>query len=192
MRTKRLLLPFTHDVDMYALEYAVHLAKNNEAELIVASLIPCAQESRKAIRLEQIQQLRDFEVALGNKAENYGVPMHYVEVVTRNVIQEINYLAQKHECEGIVLFVRAGRGILLQTREIKHLLIEAICKLYIVRLPSGEGRKVLQGMIKDFVLRLGRRPKDDSETAERILFSNIPETAGENYLIKAYAGMLLS
>lgn len=192
MRTKRLLLPFTHGVDMYALEYAVHLAKNNEAELIVASLIPCAKEARKAIRLEQVQQLRDFEVALGNKADNYGVPIHYVEVVTRGVIQEINRLVQEHECEGIVLFVRDGRGILLQTREVKHLMVEGNCKLYIVRLPSGEGRKVLQGMIKEFVLRLGRRPKDDSDTAEQIIFSNIPEAASENYLMKTYARMLLS
>lgn len=183
MRTKRLLLPFTHGVDMYALEYAIHLAKNNEAELIVASLIPCAKEARKAIRLEQIQQARDFEVALSNKAENYGVPMHYVEVVTRNVIQEINRLVQEHECEGIVLFVREGQGILLQTREVKHLLVEAICKLYIIRLPSGEGRKVLQGMIKDFVLRLRRRPKDDSETAERLLFANNLTVIGEQYLL---------
>jgi len=183
LRTKRLLLPFTHGVDMYALEYAVHLAKNNEAELIAASLIPCAKESRKAIRLEQIQQSRDFEVASGNKAANYGVPMRYVEVVTRNVIQEINRLVQEHECEGVVLSVREGQGVLLQTREVKHLMVEAICKLYIVRLPSGEGRKVLQGMIKDFVLRLGRRSKDDSETAEQIVFSNNCEAIGEHYLL---------
>ena len=180
--TKRLLLPFTHGVDMYALEYAVHLAKNNEAELVVASLIPCAKESRKAIRLEHIQQSRDFEVALGNKADNYGVSMSYVEVVTRNVIQEINRLVQEHECEGIVLFVRQGQGILLQTREVKHLMVETICKLYIVRLPSGEGRKVLQDMIKDFVLHLGKHSKDDAEITEQILFSNSLDSVGEQYL----------
>lgn len=181
MRTKRLLVPFTHGVDMYALEHAVHLAKNNEAELIVASLIPRAKESRKAIRLEQIQQARDLEVALRNKTDNYGVSMHYLERLTRDVIHEINCLAQEHECGGIVLFVRRGQGVLLQTREIKHLMIEAMCKLYIVRLPSGEGRQALQDMIKDCIFRLVKRRKCDSENGEPIVFPNVPETAGEHY-----------
>ena len=182
MRTKRLLLPFTHGVDMYALEYAAHLAKNNEAELMVASLIPHAKESLKAVRLEHIQQSKDFQVALGNKADKYGIPVQFVETVTRDALPEINRLVQEYECEGIVLFVREGQGVLLQTREIKHLMVEAICKLYIVRLPSSEGRKALQGLIKDFFLRLSKRQKSDSGTREQIIFSSIPEDARKNYL----------
>ncbi len=178
-----MLLPFTHGVDMYALEYAAHLAKNNEAELIVASLIPHAKESLKAIRLEHIQQSKDFQVALCNKAGTCGIPVQFVEVVTRDALQEISRLVQEYECEGIVLFVREGQGVLLQTREIKHLMVEAICKLYIVRLPASEGRKALQGMVKDCLLRLGKRQKSDSGTREQILFSSIPEDAREKYLL---------
>lgn len=180
MRTKRLLVPFTHGVDMYALEHVVHLVKNNEAELIAASLISRTKESRKAIRLEQIQQSRDFEVALSNKTSSYGVSLHYIEVVTRDAIYEINRLVQEHECEGIVLFVRRGHGVLLQTREVKHLMIEAMCRLYIVRLPSGEGRRALQDMIKDCIFRLVKRRKYESENGEPIAFPNL-ETAEEHY-----------
>jgi hypothetical protein len=175
-----LLLPFTHGVDMYALEYAVHLAKNSEAEIIAVSFITRAKEALKAVRLEHIQQSRDFEVALDNKAGNYGVPLHYVEVCTRDAVSEINCLVQEHECEGILLFVRKGQGVLLQTREIKRLMVEAMCKLYIVRLPSGEGRKALQDMIRDGLLRLGKRTKDDAGNLDPILFSN---SAGEQFVI---------
>lgn len=183
MRTKRLLMPFTHGVDMYALEHAIHLTKNNEAELIAASLIPCARESLKAIRLEQIQQSRDFEAALSNKADNYGVPLHYLEVVTRDVMYEIHCLVQEHECEGIILFVRSGQGVLLQTREIKHLMTEAMCKLYIVRLPTNEGRRALQEMIKDGIRRLAFRQISNSGSREQIVLSNTPTAAGEQYLL---------
>jgi hypothetical protein len=175
-----LLLPFTHGVDMYALEYAVHLAKNSEAEIIAVSFIARAKEALKAVRLEHIQQSRDFEVALSNKSDNYGVPLSYVEIMTRDVVREINHLVQEHECEGILLFVRNGRGVLLQTREIKQLMVEAMCKLYIVRLPSGEGRKALQDMIRDGLLRLGKHTKDDAGSLEQIVFSNSSE---EQYVI---------
>lgn len=188
MSTKRLLLPFTHGVDMYALEYAVHLAKNNEAELVAASLIPRANESLKAVRLEHIQQSRDFEVALDNKAGNYGVPLHFVEVVIRDAVREINRLVQEHECEGSMLFVRNGRGVLLQTREIKQLMVESMCKLYIVRLPSGEGRRALQEMITDCIAPLVKRRKRDSENGEPIAFPNVPEAAGEPYLLNVAYG----
>lgn len=147
---KRLLVPFTYGVDMYALEYAVQFAKNYEAELVAASLLPSCNY-RKGVRLEHIQQSKDYQEAIRNKARQYDVAVHVVEVTAANAIQHIHKLVSEQECEGIVLFVREGQGVLLHAHEVKHMMVEAACKLYILRLPAHEGTKALRQMVNDCV-----------------------------------------
>lgn len=152
---KRLLVPFTHGVDMYALEYAVQFAKNFDAELVAASVLPRC-DGRKSIRLEHIQQSKDFHEAIANKARRYDVPVHVLEMPATNNIQQTLRLAQEQGCDGIMLFVREGQGVLMQTHEIKHIMVEAACKLYILRLPSHEGISAFQDMMRDVLRRLGK------------------------------------
>ena len=142
MKTTRLLLPFTHQIDMDVLDYAVLLAKGRNATLVPLSLIhiPKGHHSGGA-RLEHVQQSKDFLEATKHKAAYYGVPIERYEIFTSDVVESINIHAQNIECADILLFVRDGEGILLQTDEIKHLMEQPICKLSIIRLPSKAGKR---------------------------------------------------
>ena len=98
----RLLLPFTHGVNMYAIEQAILLAKSLEATLIPLSVIHVPQEGRsRGARLEHIQQSKDFLEAVKYKAARYGVPVERFEVFTADIVQSINIVAN----EGYLFFL---------------------------------------------------------------------------------------
>ena len=122
---------------MGAIEQAVRLAKGHDAVLVPLSLIQ-VQHERKGVRLDFVQQSKDFLEATKHKATTYDVPIERFEVFTQDVKQTINLLACEMECDGIVLFLGGKQGILLPASVIKRLLETANCKLYIMRLPSGE------------------------------------------------------
>ena len=170
MNTKRFLLPFQHGVDMGAIEQAVRLAKGHEAILVPLSLIP-VQNERKDVRFESIQQSKDFLEAAKHKASAYDVSIERFEVFTQNVKQTINLLASEMECDGIVLFLGGKRGILLPASVIKHLLETANCKLYIMRLQSGENISLIKLLRERFARRYsGRRgARDTRPELERAL-----------------------
>jgi hypothetical protein len=61
MKSTRLLLPFTQDIDLGALEYAVQLARSCQATLLPLALIPLSEEQwAEGPRLEAIEQANDF------------------------------------------------------------------------------------------------------------------------------------
>lgn len=151
---KRLLVPFTHGIDTYALEYAVQFAKNYDAELVAAALLP-SRAFIKDLRLEHIQQSRDFHETMRNKAQQHDVTVEIVEISAAHTVQHIHMLVQEQECAGIVLFVRAGQGVLLDTHEIKDIMAASPCKLYILRLPASAGKRAFQFLVQDFLHRLG-------------------------------------
>jgi hypothetical protein len=167
LSTSRLLLPFTQGVDVYALEYAVMLAKNCNATLIPLSLIPTphhrVSNGARGARLEHIQQSKDFLVCVRHKAENHGVPISAIEAYTSDSVQHIKLLFQEMDCDGIILFVRDGKGVLLDTHETKHVITDASGKLYIIRLQTNEGRKLLQAALEDVLSWLWRRKQRDQE-----------------------------
>jgi len=156
MNTKRFLLPFAHGVDMGAIEQAVRLAKGHDAVLVPLSLIS-VQNERNCLRLESIQQSKDFLEAAKHKASAYDVSIEPFEVFTQNVKQTINLLASEMECDGIVLFLGGKRGILLPASVIKHLLETANCKLYIMRLQSGENTLLIKLLRERFARRFSGR-----------------------------------
>ncbi len=130
MKTSRWLLPFTHGVDMRAIEYAVRLAENAGATLIPVSLVPAPS---RGTRLELIQQSKDFLEAVRYKAERLRVPLESDEVFTTDVQQSLVRLVHEKQCDGIVLVTGNGRTRLLQDLEVKHLLIEPPVPLVIIR-----------------------------------------------------------
>ena len=94
MRTIRLLLPFTHGVDMCALDHAMRLAKGCNAILVPLALIYVPEDGRtKGARLEHIQQTKDFLEAVKHKAARYDVPIERLEVFTSDVAQSIRVVA---------------------------------------------------------------------------------------------------
>lgn len=150
----RLLLPFTHGVDIFAIEQAILLAKSLEATLIPLSVIHVPQEGRsRGARLEHIQQSKDFLEAVKYKAARYGVPVERFEVFTADVVRGINIAAKEQRCEGILLFVGGRKGVLLQADDIKGLMEMAVCKLYILRMQSNSNK----GSVQTFRERLANR-----------------------------------
>jgi hypothetical protein len=143
MKTTRLLLPFTHGVDVCAIDSALRLATSRDAILVPLALI-YVPEGRRAngARLEHMQQSKDFLEAVEHKAARHGVPIERLEVFTSGVAQSIRVIASEMECEGILLFVGGKHDVLLSTSEIKRLMEDMPCKLYILRLHTKEGRSL--------------------------------------------------
>src|SRR5581483_916187 len=102
----RLLLPFTHGIDGFAITFALALAQRFDATLVLLSLIHLPQASGKGPRWEDIQQSRDFLEFGHHKATRSGVPVEQVELRTHNPVGSARALAQELECAGIVLAVR--------------------------------------------------------------------------------------
>ncbi len=133
----RWLLPFTHGVDMRAIEYLVSLAGNNGATLIPVSLICVPNESRSAgARLEHIQQSKDFLEAVQFKAARYQVPLERHEVFTSDVIRSVTKLVADLHCNGVVMVAVERREVLLRTHELKQLLVQPPASLVLIRLPA--------------------------------------------------------
>src|SRR5579884_3476674 len=123
MGMRYLLLPFTHGIDSSAISYALSLAHERAATLILlALLLPRGRPGRQTVRWEDIQQAADFLVFAQQKAGRMGVAIQQVELRTRQPVQSICSFAREMDCEGIILFVRSGQGVLLATEEVKQLL----------------------------------------------------------------------
>lgn len=160
MKTTRFLLPFVHGVEKFAIEQAVLLAKSHQAVLVPLVLIHMPEERRKkGVRLEYLQQSKDFLETVKQKADWYAVQTERLEVFTRDVVQSINLVASEMECDGILLFVNQKSGILLQIHQIKGLMEIPVCKLYITRLPTKERIYFLQELSQRFSYWLHERSK---------------------------------
>jgi len=132
-----LLLPFTHGIDGQAITYALSLASQRGAALVLLSLLrPGGRKGRPAVRLEDIQQATDFLVYTQQRATRMGISTHHAEIHTQHPVQSIRAFAQEMECEGIILFVRSGKGVLLETDEIKQVLGDLRIPLYVATLPA--------------------------------------------------------
>src|SRR5690242_11885613 len=100
MKTTRLLLPFTHGVDVCAIDSALRLAKGYDAILVPLALIYVPEDGQaKGARLEHIQQSKDFLEVVKHKAARYGVPLERLEVYTSDIAQSIRIIASEMECE---------------------------------------------------------------------------------------------
>jgi hypothetical protein len=158
MNTKRLLLPFTHGVDRRAIEHALQLAQDREAMLVPLALIriPDNRLARGvgAIRLEHIQQAKDFLETVCYAAPKYNVTIESHEIATTNVIHSITAQARAMCCESIVLLENEQEGLLLQTHEIAALLTEVPvpCELIHVQHRHKARRKSLQQFIVNSLL----------------------------------------
>ncbi len=135
MSTTRLLLPFTGWLNAQALDYAVKLAQDEGATLILLSLI-VGRLDRKGgkIRLEQVQQSKDFLVLATHKARRAGVLVESHEVYTYDAVRSLTLRAQEQMCDAILLFVRDKQSVLLRDSEVKHTLAWqgiARCVIYI-------------------------------------------------------------
>lgn len=134
-QTQRWLLPFTHGVDMRAIDCAVRLAESAGAILIPVSFVSVSTETKKqGARLEHIQQSNDFLEAVQYKAELYHVPVERYEVYTADVLQSITTIVHEMHCDGMLLVTGGEQAWLLRSDEVKRLLTGPPTTLVLVRL----------------------------------------------------------
>lgn len=161
MKTTRFLLPFVHGVDKFAIEQAILLAKSHQATLVPIVLIHVPEERRrKGVRLEYLQQSKDFLETVKRKADRYAVQIERLEVITSDVVKSINLVATEMECEGILLFLSQKGGILLSLHDIKRLMEMPVSKLYVLHLPTKERANFVQEMRRHFSDWLHRRSEE--------------------------------
>jgi len=177
MMNLRWLLPFTHGVDMRAIDYLVSLAQNNRATLIPVSLVSVPNESRsQGARLEYIQQSKDFLEAVKYKAARLQVPLERYEVFTSDVIQSITMLVHDMHCDGIVMVAIENKEVLLHAHELKQLLMEPPASLVLIRLPAHPretrawhpGAIFLSWLRRVWHYRFEVRPGVDALEAEKV------------------------
>jgi hypothetical protein len=148
MKAPRWLLPFTHGVDMRAIECVMRLAESAGATLVAVSFVSAPSNGA---RLEHIQQSKDFLEAVQQKTARYQVPVERYEVFTTDVLQSLTTLAHERRCEGIVLVTGGERGCFLRDEDVKHLLTKAPTALVLVRLSPSTGLSVSQRLVARFL-----------------------------------------
>lgn len=138
MKSVRWLLPFTSGMDMGAIDSLVHLAASAGATLVAVSLITIPSERRShGVRLEYIQQSKDFLEAVTWVAARYHVPIERHEVTTADALLHVRLLTHELDCGSIALASRREREVLLHAQELKHLLEDPPARLLLIRI-AGE------------------------------------------------------
>lgn len=142
MRMTRLLLPFTHGVDAKAIDHVLYFAKTSHATLIALALIPATQPNGDDVRLERIQQARDFLETIATKAEVAQVLVELRECFTCDLSECIASSVQEANCEGIVMLSDTTKTYFLNEDEAQALQQYSPCSLY--RLSMLQKKKVTQ------------------------------------------------
>lgn len=162
MKITRILLPFTRDLDLGALEYAVRFAKKCRAILIPLALLPLSvQQWKQGPRLEAIEQAHDFLEAVRYKAIRAGVLLEPCDLQTRDVGQSIRLFAQEMMCKGILLFLQEEATVLLSPEVVNSLLEQTPCTCYLVRLQPTARTGPLSTLLKRW--RPWRRPQQGQQ-----------------------------
>lgn len=169
MKTLRWLLPFTHGVDMHAIDSAVHLAESGRATLVAVSLVSMRDQSRaRGARLEHIQQSKDFLEAVEWKAARYEIPVERYEVFTADVVQSMAILAHDLYCDGSILAMRGEKALLLREHEIKFLLSEPPMSMVVLHLPPNSRRTSGSYLGTKLLAWLRREPKNDGWSVQDV------------------------
>jgi hypothetical protein len=166
MKSPRWLFPFTHGVDMRAIDTVVRLAEEEGATLVAVSLIAVRPERRsQGVRLEHIQQSKDFLEAVKFKAARHQVTIERYEAFTSNVLESITLLTHDQRCDSIILVMCGEKETLLATGEKKCLLEAPPAALVLIRLPTQAEWK--RHMRTRFVSWLRRRRERQDDIDQR-------------------------
>ena len=168
MNTRRWLLPFTHGVDMQALDSVVSLVESAGTMLVALSLVsvPEARRSRGA-RLEDIQQSQDFLEAVKWKASRRQILVEYHEVFTGDVFESIAMLVHDLSCDSMILVSNGKYDALLHGYELKHLLIEPPGSFILLRPPTPPERSHLGARVVSW-LRQRLRQQDEARLVQAV------------------------
>jgi hypothetical protein len=150
------LLPFTTGMDLPTIATVLRLAKIRGATLIAVSFI--ATLDGRGVRLERIQQSKDFLEAIHYKALRLSVPVECHEMFTSTPLASIATQVQDLECDSIVLASEGDQVFFLHTQEMRHLMLKPPAPLVVLRFPlqANSGRLRLATRLLSWVQQLGR------------------------------------
>ena len=185
-KTTRLLLPFTHGVEMDTIEAAVLLAASHHATLVPLSLILTPQTRGKGVRLEHIQQSKDFLEAVQHKASRHHVPFERFEVFTSDSVQSIFVLVDQLRCDGILLALRGRNGSLLDAGVIEQLMAMRFCPLSLIYLPARESSWIARLRQRISHWRPGHRQRADQHMPRQ---PALKEQVGQEAGLTGHAGV---
>ncbi len=134
MSTSRWLLPFTGGVDVRAIHQVARLAASCGATVYPVALISSHHDRpSRQVRLEQRMEVNDFFEVVRWQTARYRVPVICQQVITHDIVQSIRMLAQEWLCTGVVVVVGHQKGILLETGDVKQLLLKPPVALVLLR-----------------------------------------------------------
>jgi hypothetical protein len=136
-KTTRLLLPFTFGGEMDTIEAAILLVASHHAALVLLS-DSYASDERKGVRLEHIQQSKDFLEVVQRKAFRHPVPFKRFEVFTGARVQRLCVKVDLLGCDGIQLVLRGRIGSVLDAEMMEQRMAMRFCPLYLISLPTRE------------------------------------------------------
>ncbi|GHO42668.1 hypothetical protein [Ktedonospora formicarum] len=134
-----LLLPFTHGIDKEAIDQSLALARNLSACLVCVALIPLRPGSNKGVRLEYIQQAKDFLEYTRHRAKRAGVTLERMELRTSHLENCILHISKEMDNAPILLFTRGEQSIMLDTSMIISLMENKHSCYYLVLLTQRNG-----------------------------------------------------
>jgi hypothetical protein len=143
-KTTRLLLLFTYGGEMDTIEAAVLLAASHHAPLVPLSLILRPQSRGKGVRLEHIQQSKDFLEAVQQKAFWHHVSLERFEVFTGNRVQPLFVKVDLLGCDGILLVLLGRNGSVLDAGMFEQRMAMRFCPLYLISLPLSTGTSAVR------------------------------------------------
>jgi hypothetical protein len=137
MEAIRFLLPCTANIDQGAINAAVEVASSCGAILVPLLLRNMVQVKTEFSADQALDQ--DFLDIVRQQAAVMEVPIERIALSTYNAGQSIHILAEEMDCSGILLFIRDGRGVLLETGEVQYVIEhEHIILPFLVHLISKE------------------------------------------------------
>ncbi|GCE28468.1 hypothetical protein KDA_39520 [Dictyobacter alpinus] len=141
---RRLLLPFTHGIDGNAIDFALAMAQQERAILVVISWLTLpitasgsCSGSGKHVRLGFIEQSQDFLALIQHKARRFQVPIECIELYSTDVVKSMMAMAGEMDCDALLLFQRNHKTVLLDERELKQLLVTSRIPLLFVQMSAG-------------------------------------------------------
>ncbi len=122
MQENRFLLPFTQGVDSKALHTVLQFSKATNASIVALALLPLsAQQRPEEVRLEHIQQARDFLELLTSQATMHNVSIEHHECFTHDVPVSIRNMVDQLHCRTILLCYEEEKVHFLRTCETEQL-----------------------------------------------------------------------
>ncbi len=139
MKAVRFLLPFTHGINIQAIEQVMRLAQSRNATIVCASLIPLpVKHPKQGARLEHIQQARDMQRTMIKLAQRYHITLEMHECFSSTIVKSIIELTASLHCESVVLVLRDQKALLLRTADTQQLLKEHEAPFFIIHLPPKQ------------------------------------------------------